>query len=53
MLLEDRTTNRLEESRTIFDAIVNNRIFLNVSMILFLNKSDLLRSKVFLMTGVK
>ncbi|ODN06238.1 Guanine nucleotide-binding protein subunit alpha-12 [Orchesella cincta] len=51
VLLEDRTTNRLEESRTIFDAIVNNRIFLKVSMILFLNKSDLLRAK--LARGIK
>ncbi|CAH0554507.1 unnamed protein product [Brassicogethes aeneus] len=46
VLLEDRKTNRLEESRDIFDAIVNNRIFENVSIILFLNKYDLLEKKV-------
>lgn len=53
VLLEDRQTNRLEESRTIFDAIVNNRIFTNVSIILFLNKSDLLRAKVSCRSHVK
>lgn len=46
VLLEDRKTNRLEESRDIFDTIINNRIFTNVSIILFLNKSDLLEKKV-------
>ncbi|KAL3268516.1 hypothetical protein HHI36_007627 [Cryptolaemus montrouzieri] len=46
VLLEDRKTNRLEESRDIFDTIVNNRIFVNVSIILFLNKYDLLAKKV-------
>lgn len=46
VLLEDRKTNRLEESRDIFDTIVNNRIFSNVSIILFLNKYDLLVKKV-------
>ncbi|KAF7286140.1 guanine nucleotide-binding protein subunit alpha cta [Rhynchophorus ferrugineus] len=46
VLLEDRATNRLEESRDIFDTIVNNVIFSNVSIILFLNKYDLLMKKV-------
>lgn len=46
VLLEDRKTNRLEESRDIFDTIVNNVIFSNVSIILFLNKYDLLKKKV-------
>lgn len=46
VLLEDRKTNRLEESRDIFDTIVNNVIFGNVSIILFLNKYDLLEKKV-------
>ena len=31
VILEDRRTNRLMESRNIFDTIVNNRIFNNVS----------------------
>lgn len=46
VLLEDRKTNRLQESRTIFDTIVNNRIFERISVILFLNKVDLLKEKV-------
>lgn len=46
VLLEDRKTNRLEESRDIFDTIINNRVFGNVSVILFLNKYDLLVRKV-------
>ncbi|XP_060529461.1 guanine nucleotide-binding protein subunit alpha homolog [Cylas formicarius] len=45
VLLEDRKTNRLEEARDIFDTIVNNIIFSNVSIILFLNKFDLLEKK--------
>lgn len=46
VLLEDRKTNRLEEARDIFDTIVNNVIFSSVSIILFLNKYDLLKKKV-------
>lgn len=46
VILEDRRTNRLQESRNIFDTIVNNRIFTNISVILFLNKMDLLKLKV-------
>ncbi|BES95917.1 protein alpha subunit [Nesidiocoris tenuis] len=46
VLVEDRKTNRLEESRNIFDTIVNNLIFRGVSIILFLNKTDLLAEKL-------
>lgn len=46
VLLEDRKTNRLEESKNIFDTIINNQIFSSVSIILFLNKYDLLVKKV-------
>ncbi|KAG0725144.1 Guanine nucleotide-binding protein subunit alpha-13 [Chionoecetes opilio] len=45
-LLEDRVTNRLEESLNIFGTIVNNRNFRDVSIILFLNKTDLLIQKI-------
>ncbi|KAK7077303.1 hypothetical protein SK128_001124 [Halocaridina rubra] len=45
-LQEDRVTNRLEESLNIFGTIVNNRSFRDVSIILFLNKTDLLIQKV-------
>lgn len=46
VLLEDRKTNRVQESRNIFDTIINNRIFERISVILFLNKIDLLEQKV-------
>ncbi|KAJ7989887.1 hypothetical protein DPEC_G00309140 [Dallia pectoralis] len=46
VLMEDRQTNRLSESLNIFETIVNNRVFFNVSIILFLNKTDLLEEKV-------
>ncbi|KAF4527820.1 hypothetical protein B566_EDAN016304 [Ephemera danica] len=46
VLVEDRKTNRLEESRNIFDTIVNNVVFSGVSVILFLNKTDLLDAKL-------
>lgn len=46
VLLEDRKTNRVQESRNIFDTIINNRIFERISVILFLNKIDLLVQKV-------
>lgn len=39
-------TNRLEESKNIFDTIVNNQVFKDVSIILFLNKTDLLAEKL-------
>lgn len=41
-----RVTNRLEEAKIIFDTIVNNISFRGISIILFLNKSDLLAQKV-------
>ncbi|EDV98777.1 guanine nucleotide-binding protein subunit alpha homolog [Drosophila grimshawi] len=46
VLAEDRKTNRLEESKNIFDTIVNNNTFRGISIILFLNKTDLLEQKV-------
>lgn len=46
VLLEDRSTNRLLESRNIFDTIVNHRAFSSVPFILFLNKTDLLHRKI-------
>ncbi|KAF0765318.1 guanine nucleotide-binding protein subunit alpha isoform X1, partial [Aphis craccivora] len=41
-----KKTNRLEESKDIFDSIVNNVIFRRVSIILFMNKTDLLADKL-------
>ncbi|XP_076332875.1 guanine nucleotide-binding protein subunit alpha homolog isoform X1 [Tachypleus tridentatus] len=46
VLVEDRCTNRLVESKHIFETIVNNRCFSEVSVILFLNKTDLLKEKL-------
>lgn len=46
VLFEDRTTNRLVESRSIFETIVNNKAFTKVPVILLFNKSDLLSKKV-------
>ncbi len=46
VLMEDRKTNRLVESCNIFETIVNNKAFANVSIILFLNKTDLLERKI-------
>ncbi len=39
-------TNRIHESLTLFDAICNNKFFVNTSMILFLNKTDLFSQKI-------
>ncbi|KAK6114315.1 G-protein alpha subunit family protein [Brugia pahangi] len=46
VILEDRRTNRVVESRSVFETIANNKSFANVSIILFMNKSDLLEEKV-------
>ncbi|XP_078467126.1 guanine nucleotide-binding protein subunit alpha-12-like isoform X2 [Lampetra planeri] len=45
-LAEDGVTNRLRESMAVFDTIVNNRFFAGVSVVLFLNKTDLLLEKI-------
>ena len=46
VLFEDRRTNRLLESCNIFETIVNNKAFSHISIILFLNKTDLLEEKI-------
>lgn len=46
VLFEDRRTNRLLESCNIFETIVNNKSFSHISVILFLNKTDLLEEKI-------
>lgn len=45
-LFEDQETNRIHESLTLFDAICNNKFFVDTSMILFLNKTDLFSQKI-------
>lgn len=46
VISEDGKTNRVMESLSLFDTIVNNRCFANVALILFLNKTDLLSEKL-------
>ncbi|XP_055343270.1 guanine nucleotide-binding protein subunit alpha-12-like [Paramacrobiotus metropolitanus] len=45
VLLEDRQTSRIMEACAIFETIVNNLVFVEVAIILFLNKTDLLEEK--------
>lgn len=46
VLWEDNTQNRLRESLALFKNIWNNRWLKNISVILFLNKQDLLADKI-------
>lgn len=46
VLWEDPTQNRLKESLTLFKGIWNNRWLKTISVILFLNKQDLLSEKI-------
>ena len=45
-LREDHATNRLLEAETTFDLVWNNRFLKNRSVILFLNKQDLLKEAI-------
>lgn len=45
-LLEENSQNRLEESLTLFDSVVNLRWFSRTSVVLFLNKIDVFASKL-------
>jgi hypothetical protein len=45
-LYEDESVNRMHESLKLFDEICNSRWFSSVSMILFLNKSDIFKEKI-------
>jgi guanine nucleotide-binding protein subunit alpha len=44
MLYEDESINRMQEALALFDSICNSRWFTRTSIILFLNKIDLVRS---------
>ncbi|KAG7193996.1 Guanine nucleotide-binding protein alpha-2 subunit [Scheffersomyces spartinae] len=46
VLLEENTQNRLEESLTLFDSVVNSRWFARTSVVLFLNKIDIFAKKL-------
>jgi len=43
---DDHRQNRLVESTDIFELICNNKVLADVSIILFLNKTDLLAEKI-------
>jgi len=43
---EDEKTNRIDEALRIFDEVVNNKVFEETSMLLFLNKRDLFQKKI-------
>jgi guanine nucleotide-binding protein G(i) subunit alpha len=46
VLLEDSTMNRMQESLTLFESIVNSQWFATSAIILFLNKIDLFTEKL-------
>jgi len=46
VLYEDESVNRMAEALTLFEAVINSRWFVKSSIILFLNKIDLLREKL-------
>jgi guanine nucleotide-binding protein G(i) subunit alpha len=46
MLIEDESVNRMHEALTLFDSICNGKWFTKTSMILFLNKIDILMEKL-------
>lgn len=46
LLSEDSSQNRMTETLTLFDSIVNSRWFTKSVIILFLNKIDLFRKKI-------
>lgn len=45
-LAEDRRINRLEDSYMLWKAVVSSKLLARTSIILFLNKSDLLEAKL-------
>ncbi|XP_054635776.1 guanine nucleotide binding protein (G protein) alpha v1 isoform X1 [Dunckerocampus dactyliophorus] len=45
-LVEDPSTNRLQESMKLFSSVCNNVFFRTTSMILFMNKIDLFQDKI-------
>lgn len=45
-LREDGSVNRMDEALRLFNSILNNKWFLDTSVILFLNKKDLFQEKI-------
>ncbi|KAG6826031.1 guanine nucleotide-binding protein subunit alpha [Tricholoma furcatifolium] len=46
VLLEEKTQKRMTESLALFESVINSRWFLRTSIILFLNKIDVFKSKL-------
>ena len=46
VLVEDEFVNRMQEALTLFDSICNSRWFVKTSIILFLNRIDIFKSKI-------
>ncbi|TFK17014.1 G-alpha-domain-containing protein [Coprinopsis marcescibilis] len=46
VLTEDFRVNRLEDSLLLWKSVVSNKLLVNVSIVLFLNKCDLLQAKL-------
>ncbi|KAF9047892.1 heterotrimeric G-protein alpha subunit, GPA3-like protein [Panaeolus papilionaceus] len=46
VLLEEKSQNRMIESLVLFESVINSRWFLRTSIILFLNKIDVFKSKL-------
>ncbi|GJN91700.1 hypothetical protein Rhopal_004723-T1 [Rhodotorula paludigena] len=46
VLLEEKGQNRMNESLVLFESVINSRWFIRTSIILFLNKIDLFRTKI-------
>ncbi|KAF9218739.1 guanine nucleotide binding protein, alpha subunit [Gyrodon lividus] len=46
VLLEEKNQNRMAESLILFESVINSRWFLRTSIILFLNKIDVFKSKL-------
>ncbi|KAF9967958.1 hypothetical protein BGZ70_007496 [Mortierella alpina] len=45
-LVEDKDANQMEEAMMLFDQICNSQWFVNTSIILFLNKTDIFKAKI-------
>lgn len=46
-LVEDEAVNRMQEAFSLFDSIASSRFFQSTSIILFLNKMDILEEKIY------
>ena len=46
LLYEDSSTNRMVEAQALFESVANSRWFAGSSLLVFLNKTDLLEAKL-------